>query len=95
MKRLEGMDAVFLHTESPTQYMHTLKVAIYDPPSDGNPYNFQDQFDHIASTIHRVPPFRWKPIDVPFNLHNPVWINDPHFDLGSGSYRLGVLTIKG
>jgi len=90
MKRLEGMDAVFLHTETATQYMHTLKVAIYDPPEDGRPYSFREQFDHIASTIHRVPPFRWKPLGIPFNLHNPVWINDGHFDLGLHVHRAAL-----
>ena len=54
------MDAVFLHTESATQYMHTLKIAIYDPPHDGRPYSFADQFAHIGTTIHRAPPFRWR-----------------------------------
>lgn len=43
MKRLEGMDAVFLHAESPTQYMHSLKVAIFDPLEDGRPYSFRER----------------------------------------------------
>jgi len=90
MKRLGGMDAVFLHTETATQYMHTLKIAVYDPPEDGRPYSFQQQFDHIATTIRRVPPFRWKAIVVPFNLHNPVWINDGHFDLGLHVHRAAL-----
>jgi hypothetical protein len=33
------MDAMFLHTESATQYMHTLKVAIFDPPEGGAAYD--------------------------------------------------------
>jgi WS/DGAT/MGAT family acyltransferase len=90
MKRLQGMDAMFLHTETATQYMHTLKVAIFDPPEGAEPYSFKQQFDHIASTIHRVPPFRWKAIDVPFNIHHPVWINDPHFDLGLHVHRAAL-----
>ncbi len=90
MKRLDGMDAMFLHTETATQYMHSLKVAIYDNPGDEHPYSFQDQFDHIASTIHRVPPFRWKAVKVPFNIHNPIWINDPQFDLGLHVHRAAL-----
>ncbi|MEH6581024.1 MAG: wax ester/triacylglycerol synthase family O-acyltransferase [Halioglobus sp.] len=90
MKRLAGMDAMFLHTETATQYMHTLKVAIYDPPENGEPYSFQSQFEHIASTIHRVPPFRWKAVKVPFNVHNPVWINDSQFDLGLHVHRAAL-----
>jgi WS/DGAT/MGAT family acyltransferase len=90
MKRLEGMDAMFLHTETASQYMHTLKVAIFDPPAGGAPYRFADQFEHIGTTIHRVPPFRWKAIPAPFNLHHPVWINDPHFDLGLHVHRAAL-----
>ena len=90
MKRLDGMDAMFLHTETATQYMHTLKVAIFDPAVDGTPYRFADQFAHIASTLHRVPPFRWRAVNLPFNLHNPVWINDPDFDLALHVHRAAL-----
>jgi diacylglycerol O-acyltransferase len=84
------MDAMFLHTESATQYMHTLKVAIFDPPEDGNPYTFADQFAHIQTTIHRVPPFRWKVLNAPFNLHHPIWFNDPDFDLALHVHRAAL-----
>jgi diacylglycerol O-acyltransferase len=90
MKRLAGMDAMFLHTESATQYMHTLKVAIFDPPEGDAPYSFQEQLDHIGTTIHRVPPFRWKALSAPFNLHNPIWFNDPDFDLGLHVHRAAL-----
>lgn len=90
MKRLEGMDAMFLHTESPTQYMHTLKIAIFDPPEGDAAYSFQDQLAHIASTIHRVPPFRWKALPVPLNIHHPLWIDDPDFDLALHVHRAAL-----
>jgi len=90
MKRLSGMDAMFLHTETPTQYMHTLKVAIFDPPEGGAPYSFADQFAHIETTIHRVPPFRWRALTPPLNLHNPVWFNDPDFDLALHVHRAAL-----
>lgn len=90
VQRLEGMDAMFLHTETSTQYMHTLKVAVYDPPEDGRPYDFAEQLAHIGTTIHRVPPFRKKALNVPFNLHNPVWIDDSHFDLGLHVHRAAL-----
>lgn len=90
MKRLDGMDAMFLHTESATQYMHTLKVAIFDPPADGTAYSFADQFAHIQTTIHRVPPFRWRALKAPFNLHHPIWFNDPNFDLALHVHRAAL-----
>ncbi|MEP5766476.1 MAG: wax ester/triacylglycerol synthase family O-acyltransferase [Halieaceae bacterium] len=90
MKRLSGMDAMFLHTESATQYMHTLKVAIFNPPEGDTPYDFADQLYHIGTTIHRVPPFRWKALSAPFNLHNPVWYKDPDFDLELHVHRAAL-----
>jgi WS/DGAT/MGAT family acyltransferase len=90
VKRLDGMDAMFLHTETATQYMHTLKVAIFDPPEGSDPYTFADQFAHIGTTIHRVPPFRWKALKAPFNLHNPVWYQDPDFDLALHVHRAAL-----
>ena len=32
MQRLTGFDATFLYSETPTVLMHTLKVAVIDPP---------------------------------------------------------------
>ncbi len=32
MKRLSGLDANFLYNETPTEHMHTLKLAVLDPP---------------------------------------------------------------
>ncbi len=31
MERLSGLDAGFLHQESATVHMHTLKIAVLDP----------------------------------------------------------------
>jgi diacylglycerol O-acyltransferase len=31
MERLTGLDAGFLYMETPTQHMHTLKIALLDP----------------------------------------------------------------
>ncbi len=31
--------------------------------------------------IHLVPPLRRRVVRVPFGLHHPVWVEDPHFEL--------------
>ena len=33
MKRMSGVDALFLGMETPRSYMHTFKIAILDPDS--------------------------------------------------------------
>ena len=35
MKRLSGLDANFLDNETTSQHMHTLKLAVLDPPERG------------------------------------------------------------
>ena len=37
----------------------------------------------IRERIHLVPRYRQKIHRVPFNLAHPVWVDDPHFDLGA------------
>ncbi|MDT5163397.1 MAG: diacylglycerol O-acyltransferase / wax synthase, partial [Mycobacterium sp.] len=43
MKRLNGMDAMLLYSETPNLHTHTLKVAIVDPgdsPAGGAEFSF-------------------------------------------------------
>src|SRR5437867_10794039 len=37
----------------------------------------------VAERIHLVPRYRQRIHRVPFNLAHPVWVDDPHFDLGA------------
>ena len=37
----------------------------------------------IRERIHLVPRYRQRIHRVPFNLAHPVWVDDPHFDLGA------------
>jgi diacylglycerol O-acyltransferase len=80
MERLSGLDAGFLYMETPTLHMHTLKVAILDPPP-GDKLAFAELRDAIRVRLPLLPPFRRRLMDVPFGFHHPVWIEDPDFDL--------------
>ena len=37
----------------------------------------------VRERIHLVPRYRQRILRVPFNLAHPVWVDDPHFDLGA------------
>ena len=76
-----GLDAGFLYMETPTQHMHTLKVAILDPSTVPGGYRFARVKEVLAERLHLLPPFRRRLVEVPLNLHHPVWIEDPDFDL--------------
>ena len=77
--RLRPRDLELLALESPTAPMHNATVEIFDPGESG--------FDHdrlvelIADRISFVPRYRQKLQSVPGRLANPVWRDDPHFDL--------------
>jgi WS/DGAT/MGAT family acyltransferase len=43
----------------------------------------------IESRLHLVPPFRRRLATVPFGIHHPVWVEDPHFDLDYHVRRIG------
>jgi len=79
-ERLRARDLAFLTAETTTTPMHNATVEIFDPATSG--------FDHdtlvqlIADRIAFVPRYRQCGRWVPAHLANPVWIDDPHFDLG-------------
>lgn len=78
-ERLTPLDASFLYMEGPTTAMHVGGVAILEPPAGG--------FDHarlvelISQRIAMVPRYRQKVRIVPGRLANPVWVDDPDFDV--------------
>lgn len=81
MERLSGLDATFLYNETPTLHMHTLKLAVLEPPVGGSFPARELVRDEIAERIHLLPPFRRRVVEVPLRFHHPVWIEDPDFDL--------------
>ena len=81
MERLSGMDATFLYVETPNGHMHVAMTGIYDVSTMPNGYSFEAFRSHIESRLHLVPPFRRRLVEVPFQFHHPVWIEDPDFNL--------------
>jgi WS/DGAT/MGAT family acyltransferase len=81
MERLSGLDATFLYFETPAQHMHVSVAAVLDPSGLPGGYSFERIQDLIASRLHLLPPFHRRLVRVPFDLHHPVWVEDPDFDL--------------
>lgn len=81
MQRLTGQDAAFLYNETPDQHMHTLKIAVLDPSTIPGGYSFDAVRENLAARLHLLPPFRRRVVPVPLQLHHPVWVEDPDFDL--------------
>lgn len=81
MQRLSGLDAAFLYLETPQMHMHVALCAVLDPAGMPGGYSFERVQELIASRVHLLPPFRRRLMEVPFNLHHPVWVEDPNFDI--------------
>ena len=81
MQRLTGLDATFLYLESPSNHMHVASAAIFDPSTVEGGYSFEKVREMVEDRLHLLPPFRRRLVEVPFQLHHPLWIEDPDFDL--------------
>ena len=93
MKRLTGLDAGFLWMETSTSAMHVSGLAVYDPsdlPDDGAGFGVESVREMVRGRLHLAPPFRQRLVDVPFQLHFPLWIEDPDFDLDHHIRRVAV-----
>jgi diacylglycerol O-acyltransferase len=81
MERLSGLDASFLYLETPTSHMHVTGIMVLDPSTTPGGYDFAKTKELVAGRLHLVPQFRRRLAMVPFQLHHPVWVEDPDFDL--------------
>jgi diacylglycerol O-acyltransferase / wax synthase len=78
MDWMSPMDASFLHIEGPNNPMHIGGVSIFEGPAP--PFERLEQM--VASKLDAVPRYRQKVRFVPLGLGRPVWVEDPHFNLG-------------
>ncbi len=88
MERLSGIDATFLYLETPAGHMHVAMTAIYDSSSIDGGYSFDKVRTTIEERLPLVPPFRRRLVEVPFQFHHPVWIEDPDFNLDEHVHRV-------
>jgi diacylglycerol O-acyltransferase len=77
VERLSTLDSSFLYLEEPDTPMHVGGVLILEAPPDG--------VDALAALIEArlslVPRYRQRVAEVPGHLANPVWVDDPDFDI--------------
>ena len=79
MKRLNGIDAILLYSETPNVHTHTLKVAIVDN-ADGH-FTLEVFREATAQQLHLLEPLSYKLIDIPRRLHHPMWLQNCPLDL--------------
>ncbi|WP_179963603.1 wax ester/triacylglycerol synthase family O-acyltransferase [Mycobacterium marseillense] len=90
MKRLNGMDAMLLYSETPNLHTHTLKVAVIDPADCDDEFDFDAFRHHLRRRLHLLEPLRYKLVDIPWHLHHPMWQENCEVDLDYHLRRVRV-----
>ena len=81
MKHLSGLDATFLHLETPEMPMHVGSLNVLDLPKGYAGDFYEDAKKFMASRIHLADVFTRKLALMPFDMTNPVWVEDNDIDL--------------
>jgi diacylglycerol O-acyltransferase / wax synthase len=76
--RLSGLDASFLALEKSGAHMHVGSVLVFD----GEPPEYAELLELIEQRLHQVPRYRQKLAFPPLAQARPVWVDDPHFNVG-------------
>jgi len=77
--RLRARDLAFLTAETPTAPRHNATVEIFDPGAEG--LDHETLVRLIGDRLAFVPRYRQRVRWVPGHLANPVWVDDPHFEI--------------
>jgi len=88
MRRLSGMDVMMLFSERGPNYNHTFKISILDPSDDPEGWSFERFRAWMEWTVGTVPMLRTRCVPTPLGLHQPVWVEDPHFNLDAHLRRV-------
>ena len=76
-ERLSSSDMSSLLAERGPIHVHVGATILVE----GEPGPFEDFLEHVATRLALVPRFRQRVTEVPLGLSNPVWTDDPRFDL--------------
>lgn len=80
LRRLSGLDTLFLNLELPEQPMQNIALGLLRA-GPGGPLTRESLRRHLAARLDQFPAFRWRVVPVPFGLAHPVVVQDAHVDL--------------
>jgi WS/DGAT/MGAT family acyltransferase len=81
VKRLNGVDALMLYSETPEIHMHTLKIGVLDVSEVEGGFSFELLRRVAHPLLHALTPLRYQLVDIPMKLHHPMWQENPEIDL--------------
>jgi WS/DGAT/MGAT family acyltransferase len=76
-ERLSASDMSSLLAERGPIHVHVGATMIFE----GKPPSYDELVSHVESRLALVPRFRQRITPIRFNLDNPVWSDDPRFDI--------------
>jgi diacylglycerol O-acyltransferase / wax synthase len=87
MKRLTGLDGLTLHGETAVMPTHVMAVLFCDPAARGE-LTAGAVLRLLAWRTAATPCFRQRLLTKPFGLGQPVWIEDPAFNVDDHLHRV-------
>ena len=91
MNHLSSTDAAFLHLETPETPMHVGSLMLFELPAGYQGDYYEDVKAMVAERRHLGSLFNRKLAQMPFDLADPVWIEDDDIDL---DYHVRPLTLR-
>jgi WS/DGAT/MGAT family acyltransferase len=74
LHQLSGLDALFLHLETPQMPMHVGALHVFDLPASYRGSFVGDMRRHMATRLPIAPVLRRRLAPMPLNLANPAWV---------------------
>jgi diacylglycerol O-acyltransferase len=90
VKRLNGMDALLLYSETPNLHTHTLKAAVVDTADYDGEFTFELFRNTLRRRLYLLDPLRYQLVDTPWRLHHPMWLQNCDVDLDYHLRRVRV-----
>jgi diacylglycerol O-acyltransferase / wax synthase len=81
VKRLNGVDALMLYSETPEIHMHTLKIGVLDVSGVEGGFSFELFREVAYPRLLSLAPLRFQLVDIPLKLHHPMWVQNADIDL--------------
>ncbi|MFT3778052.1 MAG: wax ester/triacylglycerol synthase family O-acyltransferase [Ottowia sp.] len=91
MDHLSSLDASFLHFETPETPMHVASLCILELPEGYKGDFYEDVKAMVGKRLHLASVLTRKLAPMPFELAEPVWIEDDDIDL---DYHIRSLTLR-
>jgi diacylglycerol O-acyltransferase / wax synthase len=90
MQRMNGIDPMFIYSETPATPMEVAYACVFDPSTAPGGYSFDAVRDLLSERVPTLPPFRRRLMPVPLGLDHPRWVDDPEFDLDNHLHRAAL-----